>query len=348
MRVNTDRGQASGFIAETTEAGRAYVLTNYHVVEEAVSVEVQVNEVDSYIGIILGYNALKDMALLEICCGTFHALPLRDTDALKVGAEVTAIGYSLGIAGSPTFTRGIVSAHRYDEAYRSWVIQTDASTNPGSSGGPLLLDSGKVAGINSFFVRDRNGVLVDGVSFAISSESIRESLPSLKLGERVDIPTPTPEPSPVPVVDDWQTYSHPRYGYTIEIPAGWTINDKEEGRLDLLSPGEYAAVHIFTFDSQAVSLEAWVEETIRTLREYNQELFEVTYRRIEEQENGTGVAAIIYWGRTSLEFCITYRTHMFIVLEGGGLTIESRMCKESIEEYEEVVARILKSAGPNS
>ena len=339
VRINTDRGQASGFIIETTEAGGAHVLTNYHVIEGSESVVIQASDLETYPATVLGYHARKDLALLEICCGAFHALPLLVTDTVPVGEEVNAIGFPLGIDGPPSVSRGIVSAYRRNDDLKAWVIQTDVAINPGNSGGPILSSDGQVAGIISYTLRTPQGAAAEGISFAIAAQTIRESLPGLKEGEQVALPVATPEEP----ADGWRSYTHPIHGYSIEIPDDWTIRDEQQDRLDLLSPGEHAAVHIFTFDSRPSSLGAWVEETIESLRDYNKELFEITQRRIEELDDGTGVAAIMYWGQTAPEFCVTYRSHLFVATETLSATIESRICEDFINAYELDLARILKS-----
>ena len=119
VRANTDHGQASGFIIGTTDTGGAYIMTNYHVVEGAKTVEVQVHDTETCPATVLGYHGQKDLALLEICCGSFQALSLQETDAVTVGEEVIAIGYPLGIAGPPSVTSGIISAYRYNDERQS-------------------------------------------------------------------------------------------------------------------------------------------------------------------------------------------------------------------------------------
>ena len=194
----------------------------------------------------------------------------------------------------------------------------------------------------SYTLRSPQGGTAEGISFAIAIQTIREILPDLKQGVRVVLPTATPGP----LADGWRTYTHPTHGYSLEVPEDWTIRDEQEDRLDLLSPGEHAAVHIFTFDSRPASLVAWVKETIQSLRDYNKELFEITQERIQERDDGTGVAAIVYWGRTSPEYCTTHRIHLFVATQSGSAMIESRTCEEFIEKYEHDVARIIKSTAP--
>ena len=118
---------------------------------------------------MVGFNAIRDLAVVSICCGSFTVATLGDTSALAVGDEVVAIGYALRIEGPATVTRGIVSAVRFSSGYDAEVIQTDAPINPGNSGGPLLSLDGNVMGINTFgYEETPGGRPVEGLNFAIS------------------------------------------------------------------------------------------------------------------------------------------------------------------------------------
>ena len=251
VRINTNSGNGTGVIFETTGNGRAFVLTNYHVVDEAHRIEVQISDGTGYSATLRGYDAYKDLAVLEICCSRFRSLPFKDATTLKSGSEVVAIGYPLGLFGSATVTRGIVSAVRYDSSHKSWVIQTDAPINPGNSGGPLLASSGEIVGINTFSVDwSSSGRPIDGVGFAISEQSIRGVLQGLKSGSRVSFPTPTatpwptstptPWPTPTRALVTWRTYNNPIYCYSITVPdATGTIDDQRQGqRKALLQPDD--------------------------------------------------------------------------------------------------------------
>ena len=137
VRIETGSGTGSGAIFET-QGRTGYVITNHHVVEGHGQVSVTVNDTTTYQGTVLGVDRFRDLAVVSICCGRFHALPFGDASRLEPGDEIVAIGYALGLSGEATITRGIVSAIRYYSDYRSDVIQTDAALNPGNSGGPML------------------------------------------------------------------------------------------------------------------------------------------------------------------------------------------------------------------
>ena len=139
VRITISTGTGTGVIFDT-QGRTGYVVTNEHVVEGQSRVNVTVNDSTTYNGTVLGIDAVRDLAVVSICCGDFTALEFGDAAALEVGDEVVSIGYALGsrIQGSATVTKGIVSALRWDPDRSAYVIQSDAAINPGNSGGPML------------------------------------------------------------------------------------------------------------------------------------------------------------------------------------------------------------------
>ena len=108
-----------------------------------------------------------------------------------------AIGYALGLAGSATVTRGIVSRVFDDDAKLRKTIQTDAAINPGNSGGPLFTLDGLVVGINtSRREQTESGRPVLGVGFAIAANTVQEQIPVLRSGVSTLPPTLPPTPTP--------------------------------------------------------------------------------------------------------------------------------------------------------
>ncbi len=243
VRIETAGGGGSGFVFETTAGdGSALVLTNYHVIEGYASVDVTVGDAVTYAGWVQGVDPRRDLAVVRICCGNFTALEFGDARDLGVGSEVVAVGYPLGLAGSATVTKGIVSANRFDDFDSRWEIQTDASINPGNSGGPLLAADGEVIGINTYIVRSYAGQqVVEGLGFAVSEVTVRERLPQLKAGRYVVTPTATPEPEPTRRVD-WRRYEHPTWGYAFTAPRDWEIEVDED--TNVLVWGEGSSVFL--------------------------------------------------------------------------------------------------------
>ncbi len=206
VRINTDVMSGSGVIAQT-QGSTGYVVTNHHVIDGATRIQVTVGDRDTYEGQMLGSDAVRDLAVVMICCGNFQKATFADVADLKPTTEVVLIGYPLGIPGTATATKGIVSAVRYDSRYQAEVIQTDAAINPGNSGGAMVSLNGEVLGINTFKITD-----AEGLGFAVSSDVVLAQLPSLSgsaavvpaLPTAVSLltPTPTAVPAALPTSDD--------------------------------------------------------------------------------------------------------------------------------------------------
>jgi putative serine protease PepD len=153
------------------------VLTNYHVIESAESLEVSLPDRSKYHAKVVGLDRQNDLAVIRLIGAPkerLHPIPLGDSNALKVGQKVLAIGNPLGLQN--TLTVGIVSS--LGRRIRTEggdlvdnVIQTDAAINPGNSGGPLLNTAGEMIGINTSIFTIGGGNI--GIGFAIPSSTIR-------------------------------------------------------------------------------------------------------------------------------------------------------------------------------
>jgi len=168
----------SGFII--SEQG--YILTNAHVIHNATDIRVVLMEGKrEYPAKIIGADRITDTALIKIEPDhLLPVLPLGNSDALRVGEMVLAIGNPLGLMHSVTF--GIISAkERVSPALNEELVdflQTDSAINPGSSGGPLLNFYGEVVGINTAVVSQ-----AQSIGFAIPINTVKEVMPMLVLGK---------------------------------------------------------------------------------------------------------------------------------------------------------------------
>jgi len=165
------QGVGSGFIMSRD----GYILTNNHVVEDADQIKVKLATGKEYDGKVVGRDPKTDLALVKIDASDLHALPLGNSDELKVGSWVVAVGSPFGL--EQTVTAGIVSAKGrvigsgpYDN-----FIQTDASINPGNSGGPLINTKGEVVGINTAILAQGKGI-----GFAIPINMAKDIAPQLQ------------------------------------------------------------------------------------------------------------------------------------------------------------------------
>jgi serine protease Do len=169
------RSLGTGFIIDKD----GFILTNNHVVENTDEIKVKFDDGQEFEAKIVGRDPKTDLALISIDTDKpLKALPLGDSEKLEVGDWVVAIGNPFGLGN--TVTAGIVSA-KYRNigagAYDNF-IQTDASINPGSSGGPLLNTSGEVIGINSAIFSRSGGNI--GIGFAIPINMAKDIVPQLK------------------------------------------------------------------------------------------------------------------------------------------------------------------------
>ncbi len=170
------RGAGSGFIIRAD----GLVLTNNHVVEGADDILVKLDDGREFSAKVLGTDPLTDLALLKLQ-GKVENLPvvrLGDSDALKVGDWVVAIGNPFGLASS--VSAGIISAKERDIRAGPYddFLQTDAAINPGNSGGPLFNLRGEVIGINTAIIGGGTGI-----GFAVPSNMAKALLPQLEKGE---------------------------------------------------------------------------------------------------------------------------------------------------------------------
>ncbi|NNM03301.1 MAG: PDZ domain-containing protein [Nitrosopumilus sp.] len=172
-------GVGSGFVYDIT----GNIITNNHVVENAEKIIVTFIDGRSYNAEIVGNDEYSDLAVIKIDAKetTLHPLKIGNSDLLKVGESVTAIGNPYGLSGS--MTSGIVSQigrllPSQDNGFLiPDVIQTDAAINPGNSGGPLLDMTGNVIGVTTAIYS--NDGSFSGVGFAIPSNTINKIIPIL-------------------------------------------------------------------------------------------------------------------------------------------------------------------------
>jgi len=176
---SSQRSQGSGFII----AAEGVILTNAHVVEGAQRITVKLVDKREFEADVLGKDPHTDIALIKIPAKeNLPTLRLGDSDALQVGEWVMAVGNPFGLENS--VSSGIVSAKgRHLGAAYDRLIQTDASLNPGSSGGPLIDLDGRVVGISKAIVSQGGGNL--GISFATPINLIKEILPELQSNGKV-------------------------------------------------------------------------------------------------------------------------------------------------------------------
>ncbi len=169
------QGVGSGVIFDP----RGYVLTNDHVIAGAQEIQVVLGDGRQFTGRVVGRSPANDIAVVKIDGQDLPVARLGDSDQLRVGQWVVAIGNALGLEGGPTVTAGVVSALNRTIADAPGttfgpLIQTDAAINPGNSGGPLVNLRGEVVGINTAKIQT-----AEGIGFAIPINKAKEIVQQL-------------------------------------------------------------------------------------------------------------------------------------------------------------------------
>jgi serine protease Do len=173
------RGFGSGIIFDP----RGYILTNYHVIEGSTRILVTLPDQREFVGELVGSDQRTDIAVVRIRAGArLKSVPFGDSDRLRVGQWVMAIGHPYGLERSVTV--GVVSGTGrtgIGVAHYENFIQTDTAIHPGNSGGPLINLDGEVIGINTAIVSRANG----GIGFAIPTNMARRIAEKLMKEGRV-------------------------------------------------------------------------------------------------------------------------------------------------------------------
>ncbi len=161
-------GQGSGVVLDS----RGLIVTNNHVVDGAARVQVSLKDGRTFVGEVVGTDEATDLAVVRVEADNLPAADLGDSESLKVGQFVLAMGNALGLPGGPTVSLGVLSALGRPLPGADFIfeglLQTDAAVNPGNSGGPLADLEGRVVGINTAMIP-----FAQGVGFAIPINTVK-------------------------------------------------------------------------------------------------------------------------------------------------------------------------------
>jgi len=162
------KGVGSGFIVREN----GIIVTCHHVIQNARKINVITSDGKNYSAKLIGSDEKTDLALLKIDEESLPTVKLGDSDKLRVGQIVIALGNPFGLFGEATVTMGVISAIgrtiRTDRGIFENLIQTDAAINPGNSGGPLINSDGEVIGVNNSIVP-----FAQGIGFAIPINTLK-------------------------------------------------------------------------------------------------------------------------------------------------------------------------------
>jgi Do/DeqQ family serine protease len=181
VSITTESGEGSGVILSAD----GYILTNNHVVENADEIKVELTDDRTLTAKLVGTDKASDLALLKVTAGDLHPIALGNSENVKVGDVVLAVGNPLGVG--QTVTMGIISAKGRsttvgDGGYEDF-LQTDAPINHGNSGGALVNTKGELVGINSQILSSNDGNI--GIGFAIPSNMAKNVMDQLRTKGKV-------------------------------------------------------------------------------------------------------------------------------------------------------------------
>ncbi len=216
-------GGGTGFFI----SANGMIVTNRHVVEdETADYTVVMSDSKEYPAKVLALDPIKDFAIIKIEGSGFPVLEIGDSEALKVGQTVIAIGNSLG-EFSNSVSKGIISGLRRDivagssfgqAEYLNDIIQTDTAINPGNSGGPLLDINGRVIGINVAIVQG-----AENIGFAIPINQVKKAIDQVMAGKKISVPFLGVRY--VAIDEQIQTKNNLPFNYGILVVRGESISD---------------------------------------------------------------------------------------------------------------------------
>ena len=233
-----------------------YIITNHHVIEKAVSISVLLTDGRTFAASCVGSDAVSDLAVLWIDAEDLVSAEFGDSDSLRVGDAVAAIGDPLGVELRGTMTDGIVSAINRDittGGRTMTLIQTNAALNSGNSGGPLLNCYGQVIGINTMKIGDYVSYSgVEGLGFAIPSTQVKLIVDQLIANGYV---------SGRPALGISGTVLSEFYRYYYRLPLGLYITEVAAGS-DAEAKGIQPGDILCSLDGYAISSESDLQEIL--------------------------------------------------------------------------------------
>ena len=345
--VTLPDADGTGFVFDS-DGSTSYILTTHHVIENGGEVWVEDASGHMQEAALVGYDGNKDIAVLSVCCDPLRVAPLLERpETIAIGSEVFSVGYALAMKGAPTVTRGIVSAIRHDESMDALLIQTDAAINSGQSGGPLIDRQGRVIGLNAFVRYGSEEADAQELSFAVSVGTIKNILPQLMGGARIEPPAPAPTHAPQ---TGWLTFSNNEHGWTIDYPGDWEVDDADSSSVEFSSPNGFADLAVVVADWEFVSAADEIDMLIEHHLAKDLLLFEVirtTSRTYEGGDNdGDNQADVHYRYQRAEEFCVEERWAKFLEIAARGYVLRWHSCAHALDEdehYRPVIEQMTES-----
>lgn len=339
--IETSTGSGSGFIIDAD----GLIVTNAHVVERFESVDVALADGSQYMGSVLGVDEIADLALVRLqASGSFDAMRLGNSDGIQVGDDVIALGFPLRyeLGRSPTVTRGIISSKRVAGGVEE--LQTDAAINPGNSGGPLVDRHGSVIGVNYAELALSDGSPVDNIGFSVAINELKSRMDALARGDNTLLPTPT---SGV-----WTQYRNHDYGYAIDIPPAWRLEDETDtGDATFGNEDFTASLDVFVYDLSQTNFTLadfaqWRRDDLTQIAESeNWDVFETVNL---EQGDGAFYWLNYRWVASSDAYCVSRDLELLILSARYpavpyGFSVAAGICEDNIDAHADIVAEMIAS-----
>ena len=339
--IETATGSGSGFIIDAD----GLVVTNAHVVERFESVNVALADGSEYTGSVLGVDEIVDLALVRLqSSDQFDAMRMGNSDSIQVGDDVIALGFPLRyeLGRSPTVTRGIISSKRIAGGVEE--LQTDAAINPGNSGGPLVDRHGSVIGVNYAELPLSDGNPVDNIGFSVAINELKSRMTTLAKGDSVLLPAPTP--------GIWTQYRNQDFGYAIDIPPGWRLEDEtDEGDATFGNEDFTASLDVFVYDLSQTNFALadfaeWRRDDLTQIAESeNWDVFETVNL---EQGDGNFYWLNYRWVASSDAYCVSRDLELLILSARYpaipyGFSVAAGICEDNIDAHADIVADMIAS-----
>ena len=218
------KSRGSGFLIDKS----GYILTNHHVVDNFGNIEVDISNetgTNTYTAKLIGYDARLDLAVIKIDSQEFEYFDLDHIQIPNLGQKVYALGFP-GHIDSFTVTAGIISSMVTFDDQDIPYVQTDASVNPGNSGGPLVDIQGRLIGVNSLKTVD---VKVDNAGYALVLNDLNSKITDLISGVSIDESGGKVMPTVIPTAVPTKKINFD--GFTLEIPTTLSENQHYFGQL---------------------------------------------------------------------------------------------------------------------
>ena len=347
--IETADGTGTGFLVD--EYG--LVVTNAHVVGDWDAVTASLLDGSIYDAIVLGVDEIADLAVIQLTTAdTFVPMSLGDSDAVRVGDEVIALGFPLSdiIGTELQVTRGIISSKRMFESYEE--LQTDAAINPGNSGGPLVNRDGKVIGVN---YAGLDFTTADNVGFSVAINDLKDRLASLTLGESVLRPEDD-DNGDEETQAEWTPHQGESYIYELNIAPDWhLVEETDEGGATFSNEDGTGLIEIFVDDlGDDWTLDEYAELVLADLEEQSEveawEVFEVMDFG-EDNDGERDSYYLIYRWQPSIEKCVSDNIIRVFLSDlypsqPYGLVIKGGVCEDDFDMYIEDIDAMLNSFLP--